>query len=63
MDEKFQSELLLIYKRPRHEILLTNVIPSKLSENVNKMMKGVEQDEIFQKYRQNTGCLMECITN
>jgi len=51
MDEKFQSELLLNYKRPDHEILLTNGIPSKLSENVNKMMKGVEQDEIFQKYR------------
>ena len=51
MDEKFQSKLLLIYKRSRHEILLTNGIPSKLSENVNKTMKGVEQDEIFQKNR------------
>ena len=51
MDEKFQSELLLNYKKPGHEILLTNGIPSKLSENVNKTMKGVEQDEIFQKYR------------
>ena len=49
MDEKFQSKLLLIYKRPRHEILLTNGILSKLSENVNKIIKGVEQDEIFQK--------------
>ena len=39
------------YNRPGHEILLPNGLPSKLSENVNQTMKGVdvEQDEIFQK--------------